>query len=60
MRFSQAETVDNARAEEHHVLPGGDEVECAEVGESLTLESAGVIEVELLHGACGRGTLQRS
>jgi len=35
-------------AEEDHVLPGGDEVEGAQVRDGVAFESAGVVEVELL------------
>ena len=36
------------RAEEHHVVPPGDEVQGAQVGDGVAFESAGVVEVELL------------
>ena len=42
------------RAEEHHILPGGDEIQGAQVGDGLPFEAAGVIEVELLQGLAGR------
>ena len=38
----------SGRAEEHHVVFGGDEVQGAQVGDQVTFESAGVVEVELL------------
>jgi len=41
-------------AEEHHVLFAGDEVQGAQVGDQVTLESAGVVEVELLQRLAGR------
>lgn len=36
------------RAEEHHVVFGGDEVQRAQMGDEVTLETSGVVEVELL------------
>jgi hypothetical protein len=42
------------RPEEHHVLPAGDEVQRAEVGDGVALEAAGVVEVELLDALAGR------
>ncbi len=36
------------RAEEHHVLPCGDEVQRAQLRDRVAFESAGVVEVELL------------
>jgi hypothetical protein len=42
------------RAEEHHVLAGGDEVEGAQVGDGLAAQAAGVVEVELFQGLAGR------
>ena len=40
-------------AEEHHVLPGGDEVQGAQVGDEVAFEAAGVVEVELLQRFAG-------
>jgi hypothetical protein len=45
--------VDNGRAEEDHVLPGGDEVQGPEVGDDLALEASGVVEVELFQRFAG-------
>ena len=42
------------RAEEHHVLLAGDEVQRAEVGDQVSLQAAGVVEVELLQRLAGR------
>ena len=42
------------RAEEHDVLAGGDEVQGPEVGQSLALERALVLDVEVLEGLAGR------
>jgi hypothetical protein len=42
------------RAEEHHVLAGGDEVQRVEVGDDVAFEAAGVVEVELLEALAGR------
>ena len=42
------------RAEEHHVLFGGDEVQGAQVGDDVAFEAAGVVEVELLEALAGR------
>jgi hypothetical protein len=42
------------RAQEHHVLAGGDEVQGAEVGDQVAPEAAGVDEVELLQALAGR------
>jgi hypothetical protein len=42
------------RAEEHHVLAGGAEVQRAEVGDDVAFEAAGVVEVELLEALAGR------
>ena len=41
-------------AEEHHVLPGGDEVQGAQVGDQVAFQAAGVVEVELLQALAGR------
>ncbi len=41
-------------SEEHDVVSGGDEVQGAEVGDQITLQAAGVVEVELLQGLAGR------
>ncbi len=41
------------RAEQQHVLLRGDEVQRAEVGDEVSLEAAGVVEVELLQGLAG-------
>jgi hypothetical protein len=41
-------------AEQQHVLPGGDEVQGAQVGDQLAFEPAGVVEVELLETLAGR------
>jgi len=35
-------------AEEYDVVFAGDEVECAQVGDEVAFESAGVVEIELL------------
>ena len=42
------------RAEEDHVLLGGDEVQGAQVGDQVAFQAAGVVEVELLQGLAGR------
>ena len=42
------------RSEEDHVVPGGDEVQGAEVGDQVAGQSAGVVEVELLEGLARR------
>jgi hypothetical protein len=42
------------RAEEDHVLPAGDEVQRAQVGDQVAFEGAGVVEVELLQALAGR------
>jgi hypothetical protein len=42
------------RSEEDHVVLGGDEIQRAQVGDQVTLQSAGVVEVELLQ-ALARG-----
>jgi hypothetical protein len=42
------------RAEEDHVVAGGDEVQGAQVGDGLAFESAGVVEVELFEAFAGR------
>ncbi|GAA2406215.1 hypothetical protein GCM10010191_12760 [Actinomadura vinacea] len=42
------------RAEEHHVLPGGDEVQGAQVRDGLALERALMVEVEVLDRLAGR------
>jgi hypothetical protein len=42
------------RAEEHYVVLGGDEVQGAQVRDDLSLEPAGVVEVELLQRFAGR------
>ena len=42
------------RAEEDHVVLGGDEVQGAQVGDQVAFEAAGVVEVELLEGLTGR------
>ena len=42
------------RAEEHHVLPGGDEVQGAQVSYDLAPQAPGMIEVELLDRLAGR------
>ena len=42
------------RAEEHHVLFRGDEVQGAEVGDLVAFQAAGVVEVELLQALAGR------
>jgi hypothetical protein len=42
------------RAEEHHVLPRGDEVQGAQVRDDRSSEAAGVVEVELLQRLAGR------
>ena len=47
------------RAEEHHVVLGGDEVQGAQVRDDLAFEAAGVVEVELLQATCGPGTGRR-
>jgi len=39
--------VDNGRAEEHDVVPGGDEVQGAQVGDQVPSQAAGVVEVGL-------------
>ena len=41
-------------AEKDHVLLTGDEVEGAEVGDQVTFQAAGVVEVELLDALAGR------
>jgi hypothetical protein len=41
-------------AEEHHVVPGGDEVQGAQVRDDLAFQAAGVVEVELLQTLAGR------
>src|SRR3954453_16560007 len=41
------------RAEQQHVFLRGDEVQRAQVGDQLTLEAAGVVEVELLQALAG-------
>ena len=45
--------VDNGRAEEHDVVPGGDEVQGAQVGDQVPSQAAGVVEVEFLQGFAG-------
>src|SRR3954469_20950494 len=41
------------RAEEHHVLAGGDEIQGAQMRDDVAFEAAGVVEVELLEAlAC--------
>ena len=42
------------RAEEHHVVLRGDEVEGAQVRDHLAFQAAGVVEVEVLQGLAGR------
>ena len=42
------------RAEEDHVLFGGDEVQRAEVGDLVAFEAAGMVEVEVLQRFAGR------
>ena len=42
------------RAEEHHVVLGGDEVQGAQVRDEVAFEAAGVVEVELLQRLAGR------
>ena len=42
------------RAEQEQVLPPNHEVEHAEVGDEVALESTGVVEVELLQALAGR------
>ena len=42
------------RAEEHHVVLGGDEVQGAQVRDEVAFEAAGVVEVELLQALAGR------
>jgi hypothetical protein len=41
------------RAEEYHVVAGGDEVQGAQVGDGLAFERAGVVEVEFLQALAG-------
>jgi hypothetical protein len=41
------------RAEEHHVVAGGHEVQGAEVRDGLAFEAAGVVEVEFFQGLAG-------
>jgi hypothetical protein len=41
------------RAEEDHVVAGGDEVQGAQVGDGVAFEGAGVVEVELLQALAG-------
>jgi hypothetical protein len=41
------------RAEQEHVVPGGDEVQRAEVSDELATQAAGVVEVELLKALAG-------
>ena len=40
----------SGRAEEDHVLFGGDEVQPAEVGDQVAFQAAGMVEVEVLEG----------
>jgi hypothetical protein len=42
------------RAQEDHVLTGGDEVQGAHVRDGVALKAAGVVEVELLQALAGR------
>ncbi len=42
------------RAEQQHVVLGGDKVQGAQVGDEVALEAAGVVEVELLQALAGR------
>ena len=44
------------RAEEDHVVAGGDEVQGAQVGDGVAFERAGVVEVELLQALAGGET----
>jgi hypothetical protein len=41
------------RPEKDHVLPGGDKVQSAQMGDLVTFQTAGVIEVELLKALAG-------
>jgi len=43
----------SGRPEEHHVLPGGDEVQGAQVRDDLAAQPAGVVEVELFQALAG-------
>ena len=46
-------TVRARRVEEHHVVPGLDEVQGTQVGDDLSAQRALVVEVELLQGRAG-------
>ena len=50
----QVRLAGTGRAQENGVVPGGDEVQGAQVGDDLAFQAAGVVEVEVLQRLAGR------